>query len=38
MSYKNVTKVVWNILARLSSLNNTISMVSDVSVQVSDGE
>jgi hypothetical protein len=35
MSYKNVTKVVWYILVQLSSLNNTMSMVSGVSVQVS---
>ncbi len=35
MSHKNVTKVVWYILAQLSSLNNTMSMVSGVSVQVS---
>jgi len=32
MSYKNVTKVVWYILVQLSSLNNTMSMVSGVSV------
>ncbi len=35
MSHKNVTKVVWYILVQLSSLNNTMSMVSGVSVQVS---
>ena len=35
MSHKNVTKVVWYILVELSSLNNTMSMVSGVSVQVS---
>jgi hypothetical protein len=35
MSHKNVTKVVWYILVQLSSLNNTMPMVSGVSVQVS---
>jgi hypothetical protein len=35
MSHKNVTKVVWYILVQLSSLNNTMTMVSGVSVQVS---
>ena len=35
MSHKNVTKVVRYILVQLSSLNNTMSMVSGVSVQVS---
>ncbi len=35
MSHKYVTKVVWYILAQLSSINNTMSMVSGVSVQVS---
>ncbi len=35
MSHKNVTKVVCYILVQLSSLNNTMSMVSGVSVQVS---
>jgi hypothetical protein len=28
MSHKNVTKVVWHILAQKSSLNNTMFMVS----------
>ena len=28
MSHKNVTKVVWYILVQLSSLNNTMPMVS----------
>ena len=37
MSHKNVTKVEWYILVQLSSLNNTMSMVSGVSVQVSGG-
>ena len=36
MSHKNVTKAVWYILVQLSSLNNTMSKVSGVSVQVSD--
>jgi len=35
MSHKNVTKVVWYILVQLRPLNNTMSMVSGVSVQVS---
>jgi hypothetical protein len=35
MSHKYVTKVVWYILAQLSSLNNTMPMVSGFSVQVS---
>jgi hypothetical protein len=35
MSHNNVTKVVWYILVQLSSLNNTMPMVSGVSVQVS---
>jgi ribosomal protein S9 len=35
MSHRNVTKVVWYILVQLSYLNNTMSMVSGVSVQVS---
>ena len=35
MSHKNVTKVVWYILVQVSSLNNTMSMVSGVSVQIS---
>jgi hypothetical protein len=35
MSHKNITKVVWYILVQLSALNNTGSMVSGVSVQVS---
>ncbi|MEE9496068.1 MAG: hypothetical protein V3V39_06045, partial [Desulfobacterales bacterium] len=35
MYHKYITKVVWHILAQLSSLNNTMSMVSGVSVQVS---
>ncbi len=35
VSHKNVTKVVQYILVQLSSLNNTMSMVSGVSVQVS---
>jgi hypothetical protein len=35
MPHKNVTKDVWYILVQLSSLNNTMSMVSGVSVQVS---
>jgi len=34
MSPKNVTKVVWYSLVLLSSLNNIMSMVSGVSVQV----
>ncbi len=37
MSHKNVPKVVWYIFVQLSSLNNTMSMVSGVSVQVSGG-
>jgi hypothetical protein len=36
MSYKDITKVVLYILVQLSSLNNTMSMVSGVSVQVTD--
>jgi len=35
VSHKNVTKVVCYILVQLSSLDNTITMVSGVSVQVS---
>ena len=35
MSRKNVTEVVWDFLIKLRSLNNTMSMVSGVSVQVS---
>ena len=35
VSLKNVTKVVWYILVQSNSLNNTVSMVSGVSVQVS---
>ena len=35
VSHKYVAKVVWYILVQLSSLNNTMSMVSGVSVQVS---
>jgi hypothetical protein len=35
MSQKYITKVVQDILVQLSSLNNTMSMVSGVSVQVS---
>jgi len=35
MSPQNITKVVWYILVQLSSLSNTMSMVSGVSVQVS---
>ena len=33
--HKNVTKVVWYSLVKLSSLNNIMSMVSGGSVQVS---
>ena len=36
VSRKNVTKVVWYILVQLNSLNSTMSMVSGVSVQVSE--
>jgi len=35
MSPKSVTKVAWYSLVLLSSLSNTMSMVSGVSVQVS---
>jgi hypothetical protein len=35
MSHKYITKVVQYILVQLNSLNNTMSMVSGVSVQVS---
>jgi hypothetical protein len=35
MSPKIVTNVVWYILVQLSSLNNTLSMLSGVSVQLS---
>jgi hypothetical protein len=35
MPHKNVTKVAWSILVQLSTLSNTMSMVSGVSVQVS---
>jgi hypothetical protein len=38
MSHKNVTKVVWYVLVQKSSLNNTMFMVSGVSVQVSAGK
>jgi len=35
MSHKYITKVVWYILVQLGFFNNTMSMVSGVSVQVS---
>jgi hypothetical protein len=35
VSHKNITKVVRYILVQLRSLNNTMSMVSGVSIQVS---
>jgi hypothetical protein len=35
VSHKNITKVMWYISVQLRSLNNTMSMVSGVSVQVS---
>jgi len=35
MSHKYATKVVWYILVQLSSLNNTMSLISGVSVHVS---
>ena len=35
MFHKNVTKVVWYIFIQLGFFNNTMSMVSGVSVQVS---
>jgi len=35
MSHKYITKVVWYILVQGSALNNTMSMVSGFSVQVS---
>jgi hypothetical protein len=38
MSHKNVTKVMWYVLVQKSSLNNTMFMVSGVSVQVSAGK
>jgi DNA relaxase NicK len=36
MSHKNVIKIVWYILVQLSSLNNTMSLVSGAGCQVSE--